>query len=217
MTGRRHRNSERDGREVHRKARQKRQTNQYSTDSTDRAKIDRFWAISDNSLSPSSQTPIILSMKILTWNIIGCTSPLKIRILKQKIAVEQPGIIFLQETKCTWEDLKKIARKSWPRCQTVANDAIGSAGGVGILWNPQLVSFSGFWASRYSISGFFKIVGANQEGFLSNVYGPSQSMKKTEFLASMHVLKEEAGDLPWIVGGDFNIIRSLEEKKGGLR
>ena len=152
-------------------------------------------------------------MKILTWNIRGCISPLKTRILKRKIEVEQPGMIFLQETKCTWEELKKIARKAWPRCQTVGNDAIGSVGGIGILWNPNLISLSGFRASRHSISGFFKIVGTNQEGFITNVYGPSQSSGKTDFLASMHTLKEEAGALPWIVGGDFNIIRSLGEKR----
>jgi len=156
-------------------------------------------------------------MKIISWNIRGCNSPLKTRILKRKIEVEQPWIILLQETKCSGEVLEKIARKAWPSCKRMALDASGSAGGLGILWNPNLVSLHGFRSTCFSLSGFFQIIGASQVGFLSNVYGPSQSSRKLEFLDSLPGLKEEAGGLPWILGGDFNIIRSLEEKKGGIR
>ena len=145
-------------------------------------------------------------MKIISWNIRGCKSPLKIRILKRKIEVEQPWIIFLQETKCSGEELEKVARKAWPRCNRMATDANGSAGGLGILWNPQLVSLQNFRSTHFSISGSFQIVGAHQIGFLSNVYGLSQSSLKTEFIASLHVLKEETGGLPWVLRGDFNII-----------
>ena len=132
-------------------------------------------------------------MKILSWNIRGCKSPLKIRILKRKIEVEKPWIILLQETKCSGEELAKVARKVWPRCNRMAINANGTAGGLGILWDPQLVSLQNFRCTHFSISGFFQIVGANQVGFLSNVYGPPQSTQKTEFITSMYSLKEEAG------------------------
>ena len=156
-------------------------------------------------------------MKIISWNIRGCNSPLKTRILKRKIEVEQPWIILLQETKCSGEVLEKIARKAWPRCKRMAINASGSAGGLGILWNPNLVSLYGFRSTCFSMSCFYKIIGTSQVGFLSNVYRPSQSSRKLEFLDSLHGLKEEADGLSWILGGDFNIIRSLEEKKGGLQ
>ena len=84
-------------------------------------------------------------------------------------------------------------------------------------WNPNLVSLYGFLSTCFSMSCFYKIIGTSQVGFLSNVYGPSQSSRKLEFLDSLHGLKEEANGLSWILGGDFNIIQSLEEKKGGLR
>ena len=135
-------------------------------------------------------------MKIISWNIRGCKSPLKTRILKRKIEVEKPWIILLQETKCSGEELAKVARKAWPRCNRMAINANGSAGGLGILWDPQLVSLQNFRCTHFSIFGFFQIVGANQLGFLSNVYGPSQSSHKTEFIASLHALKEETGGLP---------------------
>ena len=36
-------------------------------------------------------------------------------------------------------------------------------------------------------------------------------------MASLRDLKEWVKEDPWIIGGDFNMIRSLEEKKGGVR
>ena len=99
----------------------------------------------------------------------------------------------------------------------MAIDASGSAGGLGTLWNPNLVSLYGFRSTCFSMSCFFKIIGTSQFVFLSNVYGPSQSSRKLDFLDSLHGLKEEADGLPWILGGDINIIQSLEEKKGGLQ
>ena len=37
------------------------------------------------------------------------------------------------------------------------------------------------------------------------------------FLDSLSDIKEIAKDKSWIMGGDFNLIRNLEEKKGGIR
>ena len=88
----------------------------------------------------------------------------------------------------------------------MAINANGTAGGLGILWDPLLVSLQNFCSTHFSISGFFQIVGAHQRGFLSNVYGLPQSSHKTKFIASLHALKEETGGLPWVLGGEFNII-----------
>jgi len=41
--------------------------------------------------------------------------------------------------------------------------------------------------------------------------------QKLSFLAHLQWLKELYRAQPWIIGGDFNIIASLTEKKGGLR
>ena len=41
--------------------------------------------------------------------------------------------------------------------------------------------------------------------------------KKATFLEEIRHTKERVGREHWIIGGDFNMIRSLEEKKGGVR
>ena len=98
---------------------------------------------------------------------------LKKHLLKRRIDKEKLGIIFLQETKCSGEDLASIAQKAWKGCELIAIDARGVVGGLGILWNPRVVSLSGFLTTNCTISVEFHILGTRIRGFISNVYGPS--------------------------------------------
>ena len=97
----------------------------------------------------------------------------------------------------------------------MALDAIGAAGGLGILWNPNLVSLSNFSASRNTQSANFLIQGTSMRGVIMNVYNPFQLAHKPVFLKEIRTMGERLGQGHWILGGDFNIIRSLDEKKGG--
>lgn len=49
------------------------------------------------------------------------------------------------------------------------------------------------------------------------MYGLLQLAQKSVFLEEIHNIKEWVGMEHWIIGGDFNLIRSLEEKKGAVR
>ena len=52
---------------------------------------------------------------------------------------------------------------------------------------------------------------------ITNVYGPQKQADKLKFLTSLEDLRARHTILPWIVAGDFNMIRSLSKKKGGTR
>jgi len=54
---------------------------------------------------------------------------------------------------------------------------------------------------------------------VTNVYSPQRMDDKLRFLDSLGELKDRHVDIPasWGVGGDFDLIRSLLEKKGGNR
>ena len=162
-------------------------------------------------------------MHITTWNIRGCQSALKNHLLslknhllKRRIDRDKSGIIFLQETKCSGEELASIARKVWKGCESVAVDARGAAGGLGILWKLREVHLSGFLATPCTLTADFHIISTRIRGVISNVYGPPRAEQKPAFLESLTDLKSLVQDKAWIVGGDFNLIRILDEKKGGI-
>ena len=156
-------------------------------------------------------------MKLLSWNIRGCNCPLKKRLLKQKINIEKLAIVFLQETKCNSEEMDKISKGAWKGAMVAARDAEGVARAFSLLWNPNLVSISNLCNTSFSIYGRFNILGSDIKGVVTNVYGPFQPSKKSAFLSNLESLKEWVENDHWLIGGDFNIIRSLEEKKGGVR
>lgn len=48
-------------------------------------------------------------------------------------------------------------------------------------------------------------------------YVPQNPDNKLRLLTSLEDLRDRHSGIPWILGGDFNMIRSLSEKKGGTR
>ena len=92
-------------------------------------------------------------------------------------------------------------------------DSKGFSRGLCILWDPTRVSLFDFQGTRNSISTIFKVIGFPITGLLTNVYGPQGPNDKRFFFKSLSNLKTCMVFEHWVVGGDFNLITSLEEKK----
>jgi exonuclease III len=131
--------------------------------------------------------------------------------------METPDIVLLQETKCASEDIDRLLPYCWRQGRAASIDATGMAGGLTILWNTNVVLMENFFTTKWSITADYRIIGSNKPGHLTNVYGPATPRDKQAFLKSLSYLSSLTQHNRWIVGGDFNIIRSLEEKKGGSR
>ena len=97
--------------------------------------------------------------------------------------------MFLQETKYSEAELKIIGGKVWRGSEAIAMDAKGAAGGIGILWNPREVSLSDFYATQFSLSPTFHILGTSTMGFMTNVYRPPRAEQKVQCLESLVILK----------------------------
>ena len=90
------------------------------------------------------------------------------------------------------------------------------AGGILTLWNPQKLGILDVEASRNYLSLICQPIGDKEIYMITNVYGPQKLAYKVELLTSLEELRERHPTLPWIIAGDFNIIRSLSEKKEPL-
>ena len=64
-------------------------------------------------------------MKLISWNIRGCSNPKKWKTINKIIKQENPDILFLQETKCSLEGLEKIRDKIYKGSKLMALDATG--------------------------------------------------------------------------------------------
>ena len=102
-------------------------------------------------------------------------------------------IVFLQETKCSGEELRNYSKCFWKGVETVALDASGATRGMGILWNLNLVNLTNFMASRNMLLARFHILGTSIRGVITNVYGPFQLARKTTFSDEIRSMKEWVG------------------------
>ncbi len=58
-------------------------------------------------------------------------------------------------------------------------------------------------------------LGDKEVYLITNVYGPQKPRDKLRLLTSLEDLRVRHSGIPWILGGDFNMIRSLSERKCG--
>ena len=83
--------------------------------------------------------------------------------------------------------------------EAIGVDAKGATRGIGILWNPRVVSLYEFFATHFSLSAAFQILGTCTRGFMTNVYSPPREEQKRKFLESLGRLKWSLEGKPWIL------------------
>ncbi|GMP50136.1 hypothetical protein CsSME_00043071 [Camellia sinensis var. sinensis] len=80
-------------------------------------------------------------MKIQSWNARGLGRLEKRRKVKKSIADRKVDIILLQETKISVIN-SDLVKSLWPgdHMEFMAVDAVGRAGGLLCIWNPEVLS-----------------------------------------------------------------------------
>jgi exonuclease III len=156
-------------------------------------------------------------MKVLTWNIRGLNGRSKQRILQNCIKMEDPDILLLQETKCTGKIAEEIFKRCWHTCDSYHTDSKGVAGGLAILWNPATVILDQGFSTSGTLTAHYRAIGSEKDGLITNAYGPQNNQDKDLFLQNLAYISSIVEAQRWIIGGDFNMILTLEEKRGGKK
>jgi exonuclease III len=159
----------------------------------------------------------MFNIKIITWNTRGLNSPIKQRILRNRLRKEKLDLCFIQETKCIIDRMETINKKQWSKYMMLVFEGHKMAGGILTLWNSQVMNLITAEATRHTLSINMQIIGNTEMILCTNGYGPQMLEDKRRMLLDLEDLKSRSNNLHWILAGDFNIITSLEEKKGGTR
>jgi len=156
-------------------------------------------------------------MIVISWNIRGINSKGKQRYLKERLKKDKPGIIIIQETKISMQQMEGIIKNGKLKYEVMGQDAIGSAGGIAILWNPDEIVFENWISMARVLTGIGRITGTKERILISGVYGPHVLGEREGFLRNVQAVRRIYPEITWIAGGDFNLIKTVEEKKGGIR
>ncbi|XP_028097432.1 uncharacterized protein LOC114297236 [Camellia sinensis] len=155
-------------------------------------------------------------MKLLSWNIRGFGRPEKRRRIRSLLKERKIDFAFFQETKKEGMS-DDLVRSIWhvDELEYMVVNADGSAGGLLCVWKPSVFSLSQCCGSRR----FLLLSGTLLPDFrcvLVNVYAPNDAVCRRQVWKVITSLNLGFPD-PWCVGGDFNEIRDLGDRRGCLR
>ncbi|GLT87099.1 hypothetical protein SLE2022_051990 [Rubroshorea leprosula] len=155
-------------------------------------------------------------MKLVSFNVRGLGSVLKRKEIGKLVRMEHPDFLFLQETKLEKVD-DHLCRMMWDSRDFgwEMKESIGASGGLLCFWNK--VNFTKTGDSTGD--GYLRITGEwgiqKVKYNLVNVYGPNDRQKRLKLWDELRIMITEEGGR-WLIAGDFNAIRCLEERRGRI-
>jgi exonuclease III len=77
-------------------------------------------------------------IKVTSWNCRGLGSEIKKEMVRNLLRLENPHILFLQETKMKDFDVLQATTYFWKTSHGKAVSSKGGCGGICTLWNPSI-------------------------------------------------------------------------------
>ncbi|XP_020237260.1 uncharacterized protein LOC109816599 [Cajanus cajan] len=156
-------------------------------------------------------------MKVGTFNCRGLGADVKRRHISELIRFEELDFIAIQESKLEMCD-SALCAQLWgsTEFEWFASLSQGRSGGLLSIWN----SNQGKLVFTFSGSGFHGV--CLQWGVdayrcvVVNVYSPCQLVDKRRLGGEIIMSKRGFGSCLWCIVGDFNTVRRLDERKGGI-
>ncbi|CAO2150038.1 unnamed protein product [Urochloa humidicola] len=155
-------------------------------------------------------------VSILTWNVRGLGDKSKCSNVRLAFPTASPTIACLQETKLQAIDQFKAATFLPHRLASsfAFQPSVGASGGVLTAWDPSMLQLTSSTAHRFSLTTTLAATSTNLAFTVTNCYGPCEDSLKAEFLLEL-ALVEASVQGPWLLLGDFNMIRLPEERSNG--
>lgn len=154
-------------------------------------------------------------MKILFWNVRGLGNAGRRKLLLELVNKHNFDCICLQETIKTsfrQRELYRFAGQknmagAWPPCS-------GHSGGMLLGFDKDLADIYDEDMGNFFQSVHVRMKADGFEWMLVNIYGPAHDDRKLEFLEEIQT-KIQSSEVPMLFGGDFNLVRRVEEKSSG--
>ncbi|KAL6343239.1 hypothetical protein AAG906_021150 [Vitis piasezkii] len=141
-----------------------------------------------------------MKIRILSWNVRWANNRDKRKIIKSVIKSQRVDVVCLQETKI----------KEMTTGLSVVN-LMGAAGDIMVFWDNRVFELVDLEEGEYSMLCHFKNCVDGVVWVFNGVYGPVNNRDREDFWEKLGSIRGLWSD-PWCVGGDFNMIRFLEER-----
>lgn len=156
-------------------------------------------------------SPHLPSFSFLLWNVRGARNPDFRKVFRNLINTHKPDLIVLTETRLSGDRAHNVVNELGYRDFYIV-DAMGFAGGIWMLWDPNTVSVDIIASSFQEVHSHIKV--QHTSFLLTAIYAsPHYDIRK--------IIWDKLGSLSssliilWLLMGDFNDISNRNEKFGG--
>ncbi|GKD15769.1 RNA-directed DNA polymerase, eukaryota [Tanacetum coccineum] len=150
----------------------------------------------------------------ISLNSNGLGGDVKKSWIRELIDRNSPSFLGVQETKLESVD-QFLIWSLWSRnyAQYAFSASVGASGGILTMWDSRVFTMDHTFCDRNFLCITSSWVGmANKVGLL-NVYAPQSSSLKEALWSSIESLVTSINDV-WVIFGDFNVVRSRDERSG---
>jgi hypothetical protein len=155
-----------------------------------------------------------MMFKILSWNVRGLNEEAKRLRVRNLLSLWKVDIVCLQETKISWFT-PSLVHSLW-RCPYVDwcfVAAEGASGGILLMWDRRVVSKIDVCLGSYVAACSFRNVEDGLVWAFAGVYGPNRDNLRRRLWEELAGLMS-LWDMPWCIGGDFNVTLYHSERSG---
>ena len=151
-------------------------------------------------------------MRTLAWNCRGAGRASTVRAIRELIRESTPEVVFLSETKSKTPRIGMINYKlKYVDFHCV--EPSEHSGGLALFWRLG-VDLEVVYSDLNLIAALVYSDPPNSPWLLFAVYGPCKSSKKMNFWRMIeNMVLSFSG--PWVIIGDLNCIKRMDEKRGG--
>ncbi|XP_074318679.1 uncharacterized protein LOC141655501 [Silene latifolia] len=148
----------------------------------------------------------------MVWNVQGTGNKNKINAIKEVVRTYRPTVLVLLETHKDGVHAENV-RRILGYTGHARVDAIGFSGGIWLYWHPDVVSVSPVTHHNQFITVEIARRGS-PPWFFSAVYASPNPHNRHELWSELENYAH-SHNLPWMLAGDFNETRSIQERHGG--
>ena len=108
-----------------------------------------------------------------------------------------------------------MVRDLLPGWEVIFNYNNQGNGRIWTAWDPSVLSVQHIFSSSQLEHLLVHIIGTQQRFLATIVYGLNYPHERLPLWADIGSIHQHSQNLPWVLLGDFNIVRSVSEKQGG--
>nr|XP_023913965.1 uncharacterized protein LOC112025518 [Quercus suber] len=129
------------------------------------------------------------------------------------IRIHQPSIMIIIETRVGGDRAKELTDQL-PFKGALHADTYSYAGGIWLLWHPEVVDISKLASTEQEIHALVKVKSFNFSWLLSAIYASPRAFKRYCLWDNLSIVWS-IHDLPWVLLGDFKEVLCNDDKFGG--